>query len=39
MKKYVTVKMEKDVDGKELQVVQVMESKPDNTAFVVFIEK
>jgi len=37
-KRYVQEKVEKDSDGKKLQVVRVLESKPKNYKYIVFDE-
>lgn len=39
MKVYVSERVERTVDGEELQVVQVIESKPKKFSYLVFVEK
>ncbi len=39
MKRYVLIKTEKDVDGALLQVVQVLDSKPNRVDFIIFDKK
>lgn len=38
-KVYVSEKVERTVDGEELMVVQVIESKPKKFTYLVFLEK
>lgn len=39
MKKYVIEKTIKTPDGEKLQVVEVVESKPKEFSYIVFVEK
>ncbi len=39
MKRYVMIKIVKDVDGEPLTVVQVLDSKPHKVDFVIFDKK
>jgi len=39
VKRYVSIKVEKDVDGKPLTVVTVTENKVDKVDFIIFNQK
>ncbi len=39
MKLYVNEKIEETVDGEKLQVVEVLESKPKDVSYLIFLEK
>ena len=39
MKYYVTETTERNSDGDKLQVVKVMESKPNKLSYVIFVDK